>query len=80
MDLNTLRSFFMACTILNGILLIVISLVLMTAGGWVYRLHERWFPMSRATFTAIIYAFLGVYKIIVIAFNLVPWIVLQWVK
>ena len=80
MDLNTLRSFFMACTVLNATLLILSSLVLMTAGDWIYRLHERWFPMSRQTFITVIYAFLGLYKLIIIAFNLVPWIALELLR
>ncbi len=76
MNLESLRTFFLWCTLLNGGWLILMSLILMWGGGAVYRLHQRWFPMSRETFTVAVYAFLGVYKIIVIAFNLVPWLAL----
>ena len=76
MNLDTLRAFFGWCTILNGGLLAFASLILMFAGDFAYRLHRRWFQMSRETFTIAIYAFLGCWKIAVISLHLVPWIAL----
>jgi hypothetical protein len=46
------------------------------AGDFVYRMHGKWFPMPRKRFNAVIYSFIGFYKIIVIVFNVVPWIAL----
>ena len=76
MDINTIRAFFMWCTIVNGGLLILSSLILLLAGDWVFRIHSKWFPMPREAFNAAIYHFLGFFKIIVISFNLVPYIAL----
>jgi hypothetical protein len=76
MDINTLRTFFLWCTVVNGGLLILSSLFLMLAGDLVFRLHRRWFPLPRETFNALIYGFLGFYKIMVITFNLVPYVAL----
>lgn len=76
MDINTVRAFFMWSTIINGSFLILSSLLLAFAGNWVYRMHSRWFPMSKATFSAMIYGFLGFYKIVVISFSLVPYLAL----
>ena len=73
MNLETLRAFFGWCTILNGGLLIFASLFLMFAGDLTYKLHDRWFQMSRETFTVATYAFLGWWKIAVISLHLVPW-------
>ena len=39
-------------------------------------MHSRWFPMPRQTFNVVIYSFLGVYKIAVFVFNLVPYVAL----
>ena len=66
----------MWCTIINGGLLIFSSLMCTFAGGWIYRVHSRWFPMSREAFNAVIYSFVGLYKILFITFNLIPYIAL----
>lgn len=76
MDLISVRAFFMWCTVINGGLLILSSVILMSAQDFVFRLHRKWFPMPRETFAAMVYGFLGFYKIVVIAFNLVPYLAL----
>ena len=76
MDINMLRSFFMWCTIINGGLLILVSLILLFARDWVYRMHTRWFPMPKETFNVVIYCFVGFYKIIFFTFSLVPFLAL----
>jgi hypothetical protein len=75
MDVTVLTKFFMWCTILNtGILTLSFLMIGFGFGGdFVYRLHGKWFPMPRETFNANLYLLIGVYKIIVLAFNLVPW-------
>lgn len=42
----------------------------------IYRLHTRWFHISREGFDTIHYAGIAFYKILVLVFNAVPWIVL----
>ncbi|HOJ38958.1 MAG TPA: hypothetical protein PKX93_02835 [bacterium] len=69
---------FLWCTVLNGSLLLVSFLFCVLARESIYRLHSRWFPMPRESFSVLLYSFLGFFKILVIAFNLVPWIVLRW--
>ncbi|MFH1968842.1 MAG: DUF6868 family protein [Verrucomicrobiota bacterium] len=76
MDINIIRTFFMWCTIMNGGLLILSSLILAFAGDWVFRMHGKWIPITREAFNVAIYCFLGFFKIIVISFNLVPYIAL----
>ena len=76
MDIQMLTRFFMWCTILNMGLLVLASLILAFAGDFVYRMHGKWFPMPRGTFNVVLYAFIGMYKIIVFVFNVVPWIAL----
>jgi hypothetical protein len=76
MDILTLREFFMWCTIINGGLLMVSFLICGYAGDWVYKMHTRWFKIPRQSFDTVIYGFLGVMKIFVIIFNLVPYIAL----
>ena len=76
MEIQTLTTFFMWCTILNGGLLILSSLILLFAGDFVYGIHGKWFPMPRETFNVVIYAFLGLFKIFVLVFNVVPYVAL----
>ena len=76
MDIAALRAFFMWCTILNGGLLILTFLIFVIAGKWVYRMHTRWFKMPQETFNVVIYSFLGIFKIFIFVFNLVPYVAL----
>ncbi|MDH3584066.1 MAG: hypothetical protein OER86_07615 [Phycisphaerae bacterium] len=76
MDIETITAFFMWCTIINGGLMIFWTLWVSFAPGLVYRTQSRWFPISRETFDMAIYAFLGVFKIFFIIFNLVPYLAL----
>ncbi|MES9938023.1 MAG: DUF6868 family protein [Sedimenticola sp.] len=76
MDVQTLTSFFMWCTIINGGLLLFWSLALMTAPDLVYRTQSRWFPIPRETFNVVIYGFLGLFKVFFLVFNLVPYLAL----
>ena len=77
MDVQTLTTFFMWCTIINAGLLIFWALMCFAALDFVHRMHSKWFPMPRETFNVVMYSLLGFYKIIVIVFNIVPYVALQ---
>lgn len=76
MDIATVRAFFMWCTILNGGLLIFSSVFCALAGDWVYKKHSEWYPMPRQVFNVVIYSLIASYKILFVAFNLVPYLAL----
>ena len=76
MEINTVRAFFMWCTIINGGLLVLSFLICACAGDWVYRMHSRWFAISREAFNVAIYSLIGLFKILVLALNLVPYLAL----
>ncbi len=76
MDIQTLTNFFMWCTIFNMSLLAFWSIIFLLAPDMVYRTQSRWFPISRETFNVAMYCFLGLFKIEVIVFNLVPYLAL----
>ena len=76
MDIAMLRSFFLWCTIINAGLLMLTFLMFVFAGGMIYRMHSKWFPMPRETFTVILYLFMGIYKIGLFVFCLIPYIAL----
>ena len=72
MDIDTLRSFFMWCTVIDGGLLVLWTVMFLFAPDLVYRTQSRWFPIPRQTFDVVMYCFLGLFKILFLIFNLVP--------
>ena len=76
MDIPTLTSFFMWCTIINGGLIIYTSVFLICAPDFIYRLQSKWFPISREAFNIIVYSYLGLLKILFFIFSLTPWLAL----
>ena len=76
MDLVALRTFFMWCTAIDAVLLIVTFLFCAFGGSWIYRMHSRWFAMPRETFNVVVYGFLGIMKMLFVVFNLVPYLAL----
>ena len=80
MDIEMLTRFFMWCTIVNFWFLMFSFLFLVFAGDFVYKTHSKWFPMPRETFNVVLYSFLGMYKIVFLVFNVIPWAVLAIIK
>ena len=76
MEISILKSFFLWCTIINAGLLMLTFLMFVFASNLIYRVHTIWFPMSRETFSVVLYSFLGLYKTFFIVFNLVPYVAL----
>ena len=78
MDIRKLTRFLLWCTIVNGGLLLVSFAVLAIGGtAFVYETHGIWFALPPETFAAILYIFLGTYKIAILIFNLVPYVALR---
>ena len=77
MDIETLRSFFMWCTLINGGLLMLWTVMFLAAPDLVYRTQRKFFPISKEVFNVVMYSFLGLFKILFLIFNLVPFIALS---
>ncbi len=73
MDIQIVTDFFMWCTIINGLLFVLSATMVMFAPDFVYRVQSKWFPISREAFNVAIYAFMGLFKIVLIMFNIVPY-------
>lgn len=76
MSIPTLTTFFMWCTILNAIILIVWALVFGFASSFTYRIQTKLFPMPRESFNVIVYSAFAMYRIVFVVFNLVPYVAL----
>lgn len=66
----------MWCTIINGALLVLWTTMCMLAPGLVYRTQSKWFSIPRETFNVVIYFFLGLFKVVFLVFNVVPYVAL----
>lgn len=76
MDTQTLREFFMWCTIVNGALFVLTAIMCVFARDWVYRIQSKYFPVSRDAFNVVLYSFFGLFKLLFIMFNVVPFVAL----
>ncbi len=72
-----LKNFFMWSTILNAGMVAVTVILWMSARGFIYKIHGRLFNLNTETLDIIYYSFVGLYKLLIIVFNLVPWLVLE---
>ena len=80
MDIRKLTTFFKWCTIINGALLVFWAIMFMAAPDFIYSVHSELFPMPQETFNMVIYSFLGLFKILFLVFNLVPYVALLIVE
>ena len=75
--MEMLQAFFMWCSIINIGLLLMMFGIILAAKAWAYKMHSRWFDLSPKEFDLMLYGFLGLYKLLVFVFNIVPWIALS---
>lgn len=76
MTIELLRSFFGWMTLINLGLFTWTAVMCITARGLIQRMHGKMFGLSEEAINAFLYGYLGFYKIVFIAFNLVPWLAL----
>ena len=76
MTLYQLTDFFMWMTILNVALLLFWTGCWFVAKDLIYKMHSKWFDMPREAFNISFYAFIGLYKICVTFFALMPFLAL----
>ena len=65
------------CTLINLALLMWWFLFVVVAHDWTFRMHGKLFKISQEQFDAIHYAGMGIFKLIIIVFNLVPYLALR---
>lgn len=77
MELQTLTDFFMWCMIINLGIFLFWMIFLLATPDLVYRLQSSFFPLSRESYDRIIYGFLGAFKLMLLFFNVVPYVALR---
>lgn len=78
MDIEVLRRFLAWCTVFNWAFLLIWWAGYSLAGDWIRRVHGKWFGLSKQTLDIIHYSGMAFLKMIVLVFNLVPYLVLRF--
>lgn len=77
MDITLIQEFLLWNTIINYGILLIWLLFFILARDWMYRLHTNWFNISQQNFDTIHYTCMAIFKIAIIIFNFVPFIVIS---
>jgi len=65
------------CTLVNLVILVLWWLILLAVGGWMRRLHGKWFGVGEEALAATHYTVLAHFKVLWVIFNLTPYLVLR---
>ena len=80
MTLEMLTEFFKWNTIINVCLLLFSFGMCALFRGLVYKIHGKIFKLSEDKLNEVLYMLLGLYKILIIIFNVIPYFVLVMIK
>ena len=80
MTIEVIRSALAWCIIINWALLLWWFLFFTLAHDWTYQFHRKWFDLSVDQFDTIHYGGMGLFKIGIFLFNLVPYLALRIVS
>ncbi|KAA1262219.1 hypothetical protein LF1_47810 [Rubripirellula obstinata] len=77
MTLNEIANFLGWCTLINFGLLILSTTALVVGRNFVANLHAKWFEVDAADLRKSYFQYLANYKLLVLVFNLVPYLALR---
>ena len=77
MTLATLASFLMWCSIINYGILIFWALLYIFAHGFMEKIHGRWYRLTPEQYRVMNVSGIILYKLLIILFNIVPYIALR---
>ena len=78
MDLAQLRDFLGWCTLINSCLLILSGAAVLLCRERIISIHGRLFSMAKEDLSKAYFYYLAIYKILIICFNLTPYIALNF--
>ena len=65
------------CSVINLGLMILMFVLWCAARPLIYKVHGKFTSMSEEKFNQMVYIVLGIYKMLVFVFNIVPWMALS---
>ena len=79
MTVEMLRDVLGWCTLINFGVLLVWLVGFIVAPDLIFRIHGKWFSLSKERFDTIHYAGMAFFKMSILLFNLVPYLALRFV-
>jgi hypothetical protein len=76
MTIQLWQSFLGWSVVINSTVVIFWVLMIKYAYNYTYQMHHYWIPISKESFNAIHYGGIGLYKLAIFVFNLVPYFAL----
>ncbi len=76
MDIDKITELFKWMMIINIGLLLFSTFAVITMKSLMLKMHSKMFGVSETQISTIVYAYLGMYKVLIIVFNIVPFIAL----
>lgn len=76
--MDTLTVFLGWCTVINFAVLMWWFVMVVLLRGPIHAIHNRIYTLSDAQFNGLHYGGMGLFKMIVVVFNLVPYLVLKF--
>ncbi len=77
MTLELIRHVLGWCAVINLGLLLWWFLFVVLAHDWTYRVHSKWFRLTEEKFDTVHYSGMGIFKMLIFFFNLVPYFALR---
>jgi len=77
MTVEMIRDSLAWCSVINLGILLFWALWFMLAHDFMYRFHGKWFKLSAERFDEINYSLIGIFKLGLILFNIVPYFALR---
>lgn len=76
-ELQTVESFLGWCSLINVSFLMLASLAIIVWRGPLTRIHNAMFGINAEQLGPLYFTYLGHYKLLIIVFNLIPYLVLR---
>lgn len=73
---NIIKSFLGWCTLINIIFLLFSTLILTIFQDHILKIHSTLFNLDKSTLRLEYFKFLAIYKIIILFFNVIPYLVI----
>ena len=80
MNLDQLTELFKWMSIINICILVLTSVLIMLLKNIMYKLHGKLFEIKQDNVALVSYQYLGMYKILILVFNITPYISLLLIK
>ena len=76
MSIDILRNMFLWCSIINIVLFLLSAVIIISAHERIFKLHSKWFSLTEKDFNFTMYMMMAVHKILILIFNIIPFIAL----